>query len=288
MQPFRFQLRVLTTQKAAHRQVEMKTTIDACKSLAESDWKFFFAIPHDSANLLYDDLKALETKGRTLSPAELSCYASHFEIVRAFVEESDADYLLVMEDDIYIDPNFNFRDVFPLMAAGGIDYLRLYARMLMTANLVLYSGRFQISHFPWSPGGTQAYVLSRAGAVKLATHIARARYIYRPIDDEMDRSWEVGNAVYALHPWPVMEYNAQTTIHDKDQLNLRVQAEADARAQAKPQGLAQRLRKRLDAQVEKVRRKRFDREVVSNFAKTREGLQTFARSGAFTKFRYRD
>ncbi len=281
-----YHTRVLTTKGAHVRHATMKQSIGACPSLADADWQFFHAIPHEATNLVYNGADAIRKGGRTLSPAELSCYASHCEIVRQFVEETDFDYLLVCEDDIFIDPNFNFVDAFKMMKVADIDYLRLYARSIVSANLVLYSGRFQVFHFPWSPGGTQAYVLSREGAKRLTLHMQRIGQILRPIDDEMDRAWTIGNPIYALHPWPVLEYNTQTIVHADDQLAIRMAEEkAILSAAAKP-GIGERVETIIGKLRDRGARKSFNRTEQSKFGALATNIRTFFRSSEFSGFRH--
>ena len=53
----------------------------------------------------YDDAKARQFLGRSLLNAELGCYLSHYGCVKKFLE-TDADYLVVLEDDMKIADNF--------------------------------------------------------------------------------------------------------------------------------------------------------------------------------------
>lgn len=53
----------------------------------------------------YDDKMAHELLGRSLMNSELGCYLSHYGCVEKFLQ-TDADYLVVLEDDLNIDTNF--------------------------------------------------------------------------------------------------------------------------------------------------------------------------------------
>ena len=53
----------------------------------------------------YDDLAAQKILGRSLMNSELGCYLSHYGCAEKFLE-TDADYLVVLEDDIEVLPNF--------------------------------------------------------------------------------------------------------------------------------------------------------------------------------------
>lgn len=54
----------------------------------------------------YDDVKARAYLGRSLLNAELGCYLSHYGCVEKFLQ-TDADYLVVLEDDMKIADNFS-------------------------------------------------------------------------------------------------------------------------------------------------------------------------------------
>ena len=53
----------------------------------------------------YDDTAAQHILGRSLMNSELGCYTSHYGCVEQFLQ-TDADYLLVLEDDIQVLPDF--------------------------------------------------------------------------------------------------------------------------------------------------------------------------------------
>lgn len=53
----------------------------------------------------YDDAKAQKILGRSLLNSELGCYLSHYGCVEKFLK-TDADYLIVLEDDLKISVDF--------------------------------------------------------------------------------------------------------------------------------------------------------------------------------------
>jgi glycosyl transferase family 25 len=56
----------------------------------------------------YNDAEAQRILGRSLMNSELGCYLSHYGCAEKFLE-SDADYLVVLEDDIQVLPNFKHK-----------------------------------------------------------------------------------------------------------------------------------------------------------------------------------
>lgn len=53
----------------------------------------------------YDDTKARKNLGRSLLNSEIGCYLSHYQCAEKFLT-TDADYLIVLEDDLKITPEF--------------------------------------------------------------------------------------------------------------------------------------------------------------------------------------
>lgn len=53
----------------------------------------------------YDDQQARKILGRSLLNSEIGCYLSHYQCVSTFLE-SDADYLIVLEDDMQLSHDF--------------------------------------------------------------------------------------------------------------------------------------------------------------------------------------
>jgi len=175
-------------------------------------WRFFDAHTATQNTLPYDPERAMLQRGYRLTTAEIGCFSSHFECIKAHAAQPDGalPYLLVMEDDVVLDPQFDLELLPRLMGQLGIDYLKLFSRFMTR---VSYIGRVGIDRglyrFIVPPYGTQAYVISRAGAQRLVSSISR---IDRPVDDELDRYWANGLPTYALFPYPVSESSTTTTV----------------------------------------------------------------------------
>lgn len=255
-------LRVLTTSGAVARQEGIKTVIGASPSLAKVNWRFAHAIAPAENGLNYDELTSIRNKGRTLSPAELSCYASHIALVEDWLENQDSDVLFVVEDDVFLDPWFDFRKAAGTVLSLGLDYLRLYSRAAMPFEQIAYRDRMQLIRFKWSPGGTQAYMLSRAGALRIVAAARKTNCISRPIDDFMDRYWEVGNPLYALYPPAVLELNKPTGIHTQEQVALREDRQRIVSAQLRAP-IFGKITSTAATILEKIARKRFEKKLKS-------------------------
>jgi GR25 family glycosyltransferase involved in LPS biosynthesis len=278
--------RVLTMPGATARQKGMGDVLGRARGLRGVGWSFFEAVSHEAAGLAYDEAEARAAKGRTLSPAELSCFASHIALQREWLASDGSDVLLVVEDDVVLDPWFDFEGAARMARDAGLDYLRLYARTAMPHRPLAYVARTQVVRFTWSPGGTQAFMVTRAGARRVVDAVAAQSGIVRPIDDLIDRTWEVGNAVYALFPSPALELNMPTTIHGPDQVRLRHGRQAAL--DAAPPGLAARaaararaLRERVARRLDKARLRRADDEVAAR-------VRAFMEAPGFNHFQAAD
>lgn len=83
----------------------------ATAQLNQENWKFSRFPAYDGRGKAlsefenYDDDNAQKILGRSLISSELGCYLSHYGCAEKFLE-TDADYLVVLEDDIDVLPNF--------------------------------------------------------------------------------------------------------------------------------------------------------------------------------------
>jgi len=174
-------------------------------------WRWFDARRELGPGLEHDPDEAIVAKGRPLYPGELGCYASHYAAWQEFLQ-GDADQLLVLEDDTIVDWGFLAKAVAVDLEAAGIVYLRLYAKRPCGFRTLLQNAierQRSVIEFLDRPLGTQGYLLTRAGARRLVPHCRRVR---RPIDDELDRSWDHGIPTLCVFPFPVIEESTASSI----------------------------------------------------------------------------
>ncbi len=173
-------------------------------------WRFRDASPGDGTIVPYDGDGARRLKGRDLYASERGCFESHVGAMREFLSAEDgADFLLMCEDDVFIDFDFPFGELAGAMAQAGVDYVRLFSRRIAPARHLQFWRNRWLVRFMWEPFGTQCYMVSRAGAGKLAPFVSR---ISRPIDDQLDRFWENGIPPYAIFPFPLLELQSSSSI----------------------------------------------------------------------------
>lgn len=83
----------------------------ASKQLDNINWPFERVAAYDGRDKEladfadYDDKQTRQNLGRSLLSSEIGCYLSHYECAKKFLA-TDADYLVVLEDDMQMSANF--------------------------------------------------------------------------------------------------------------------------------------------------------------------------------------
>jgi glycosyl transferase family 25 len=174
-------------------------------------WRWFDGRRELGPGLEHDPDEAIVAKGRPMYPGELGCYASHHAAWTEFLQ-GEADQLLVLEDDTIVDWGFLAKLVTVDLETAGIAYLRLYAKRPCAFRTLVQNAierQRSLIEFLDRPLGTQGYVMTRAGARRLVTH---CRHVRRPIDDELDRSWDHGIPTLCVFPFPLIEESTASGI----------------------------------------------------------------------------
>jgi glycosyl transferase family 25 len=187
------------------RRAGMATQLEAIPGL---DWSFFDACTELPAILVHDSAATTAAIRRDLTRGELGCFASHASLWHELAAAPDGSVMIVLEDDLLVDPGF-----FGALASfeaqtRGIDYLRLHAKAPAPARVV---GRVAGRHLVRYQGiafGTQGYFIRKPAARRFAA-ITR---VVRPVDDEMDRYWAHGVPNMGVFPFPLLELAGPSTI----------------------------------------------------------------------------
>lgn len=173
-------------------------------------WSFFDGCTGLVPDLIYDEAEAKRRWGRALTPGEIGCYASHYSLWRRLLD-AEADQYVIFEDDVIIDWEFVQKLVAIDFHRSGLDYLRLHC-LRPGAMRVLkfdYFATKQLIQLREPAYGTQGYVITRAGARRLAEY---CRYVVRPIDSQLDRYWEHGIPNLCLFPFSIIEESRESLI----------------------------------------------------------------------------
>jgi glycosyl transferase, family 25 len=174
-------------------------------------WSFFDAHTELRPGLTYDPDDAIVAIARELHPAELGCYSSHYSAWLKLLE-SDGRQMIVLEDDTIVDWAFIAKLAAVDLRASGVSYLRLYAKRPCRWRRIgahAVEPRRYLAEFLDYTWGTQAYAITRDAAERFVRHCRRVR---RPIDNELDRSWDHGIPNLCIFPFPVIEESTASTI----------------------------------------------------------------------------
>jgi glycosyl transferase family 25 len=138
-----------------------------------------------------------------LTAGEIGCYLSHVKCWQRIIDDN-LDYAIILEDDLLLDSKFSsVISAIPQLKSGW-HYLKLSCpfkpRSYKAAETVTPLGEQGVSlvNYSKSPTGTVAQVVSREGAKRL---LAKKPPFFRPIDIDLQWSWEIGITVQGLIPY---------------------------------------------------------------------------------------
>jgi glycosyl transferase family 25 len=180
---------------------------------AKVAWEFVDAYTSLHPGLRYDEDAAIVFKGRPLKKGELGCYSSHFAAWESLLA-SDCDQYIVLEDDVIVDWPFVEEIARRGIASFGFPYLRLMFKRPAHERIIrneFLDKAHRIVDLMETGLGTQGYVITKSAAQALRDH---CRVVRRPIDDEMDRSWEHGVRNISVFPFPLIEEFGVSSIGD--------------------------------------------------------------------------
>lgn len=153
----------------------------------------------------YSDDKAKDVMGRSLISSELGCYNSHLGCIQKFLN-TDADYLVVLEDDIEIvDQNFNqtMHDILEwLYQHPEIDWyaMNLGAKKNKLSKTIFQTEKHALVKAYYYPIRFIGMVWSRQGAQAFLTYAQDEMYM--PVDN-LAQSWLSQNGK-GLSVWPAL------------------------------------------------------------------------------------
>ncbi|WP_010112649.1 glycosyltransferase family 25 protein [Acinetobacter sp. P8-3-8] len=131
----------------------------------------------------YDDQATQQALGRRLLNSELGCYLSHYGCVEKFLQ-SDADYLVVLEDDMKITEDFkkSVDDVLEyLNTHQNLDWylINLAAKKKKLSKDIMKFNDFALWHAYYFPIRGLGLIWSRKGAEEF---IAMGKTMTMPVD----------------------------------------------------------------------------------------------------------
>lgn len=151
----------------------------------------------------YDDHLSQKILGRSLLNSELGCYLSHLGCAEKFLS-TDADYLVVLEDDMQISANFADQTqqiLNYLHEHQSLDWylVNIAAKKKKFAKDIVELGDSKLWHAYYFPIRGLGLIWSRRGAEEF---LKQAKPMCKPVDIFF-QSWLSGNAK-GLGVWPAL------------------------------------------------------------------------------------
>ena len=172
---------------------------------------FFDAITPDTIDTVPSKYKEWRAKlwwRRALIPTEIACGLSHISVWRNFLQ-SEKDYLLVFEDDVFVD--LEFMDIINHLILQSKDYefVKLSGQHSSPKRKIKNIGvkNYNLYLNAYGTVDTACYLVNKIGAKKLLDYCAT---LHMGIDILMDRSFEHGVKYYTVQPYPVSTYWTNT------------------------------------------------------------------------------
>lgn len=209
---------VVSLKHATERRAQMCELLQGRHDL---NWDFFDAQGPDSPlSLTSNSERQIAKFGRPLTNGEVGCFKSHYKVISEHAQQNKDDWLLVLEDDVWLDPAFNLEEVITYCDTHELTYCRLFAKAYKPAEVIgMLSGFRQMVRFKTDPYGTQAYLIHRKGAARF---IDSVEHIDIPVDDEIGRFWRHGLYPVSVFPFPVVERSVPSSIETgRDQGNVQ-------------------------------------------------------------------
>ena len=149
-------------------------------------------IPHR-----YDERRARNFTGRPLMPTEIACGLSHIQLWRQLQNDINADYYLILEDDI--DVVHNIGGIIKSLDFSNIDFLKFSGQQKRPMKKIKsLDNSFSFYRYAFGPLDAAAYMISKKGAQILENYCQR---LHAPIDILMDRSYDHSIPVYGVMPY---------------------------------------------------------------------------------------
>jgi len=189
---------VLTLKGSVDRQLRIKQALDK----ADIDFEFFWGVdgrkgPHPLL-ALYDEPRRMRTKGQPMTPGQLGCFASHFNIwTRCDREDKNC---IVLEDDVVFDAVMlkSFIEEIHQLPAH-FECLRLFDNKTRNHKSYVLAEfeQVRVLRYTKGPMSTMGYFLTPRAARKF---LASSSPVFLPVDIYMDRYWVNGVVCLGIQP----------------------------------------------------------------------------------------
>ncbi len=148
--------------------------------------------------------------GKYITPTEVACFVSHVNVWEEFEKNNDAEFALVLEDDMIFSDEFvsvlkalvkdkKSWDVVKLNGGhkgGNLKVKNLTNKTSLVLNLFHQSK-------------TGAYIMNKKAA---KSYLSKIYPMFVPIDHEFIKFWKYGLNIFSVYPFPSVEEDVPSTI----------------------------------------------------------------------------
>lgn len=149
--------------------------------------------------------------GKYVTPTEVACYISHFNTLQMFIEESDKEFALILEDDMVLCDDFlsildnlikNHQqwDMVKLNGTSGWGGAIVQSTVYKDYKLVLHL-------FHQAKSGS--YIVNRKAAMN---YLGKLLPMTVPYDHEFIKYWKYNIRLFSVVPFPTWEKQESSTI----------------------------------------------------------------------------
>lgn len=156
--------------------------------------------------------------GRLWAPRELGCYLSHIECLKKFMA-SDADYALILEDDVFLHPQLmqiiraalEFRSDWNMLRLSSVNQGKWWP--------VNNMGEFRLSICMTREKGAGGYVVDRKAASQMIKYLLPMRLAW---DIAFDLEWLLGFKTLGVFPLPINQESDFETQIQQDLQKIKI------------------------------------------------------------------
>jgi len=202
-------LYVISLKRSEERRERVRAQLDPLPL----EYEFFDAVEgsvgHQAFFDRYDERQYLINCGRTATPGEIGCFASHLSLWRLCVELDQP--LLILEDDFQLTAQFVDAVTLCDELIGEYGFIRLQKETRARRQPALQRGEFTLFYYTKVPHSTMCYALHPRVA---RAFIAQAKVLDAPVDVMVKMTWRHRQRLYGLAPYTAMnsDHSHATTI----------------------------------------------------------------------------
>ncbi|MBD5398266.1 hypothetical protein HDR60_02040 [bacterium] len=150
--------------------------------------------------------------GKYITPTEVACFVSHYNVMKEFCENSDKKFALVLEDDmIFAD---DFLDVLKaILKNKSWDLVKLNGgHSGGNVRAVKLTGKYSLVLNAFHQSKTGAYLINRKAG---KSYYEKLLPMFVPIDHEYIKFWKYKIRGFSVAPFPSWEEEGPSTIDYK-------------------------------------------------------------------------